>query len=64
LDTEPAHHDHHTLGEIIADSLRRSGIATAEEADAFIAAWWEALNQDRKEAEAETRRKGGYSGSH
>ena len=47
------HHDHYTLGEVIADSLRKSGIATDEEADAFIAAWWEALDQDRREAEAE-----------
>jgi hypothetical protein len=54
LDSSPIHHDHHSLGQVIADSLRMSGIATAEEADAFVAAWWDALDQDRREAETNT----------
>jgi hypothetical protein len=51
--TEPVHHDHHTLGGVIAESLKRAGIATTEEADAFVAAWWEILDQDRRDAEAD-----------
>ena len=53
LDSEATHHDHYTLGQVIAESLRASGIATAEQADAFVAARWEALDQDRQEAEAD-----------
>lgn len=56
MDRGTDHHDHHTLGEIIAGSFVKSEIATADEADAFIACWWEALDQDRREAEAEKSR--------
>ena len=56
MDPVHDHHEHYSLGEVIADSLRRSGIASAEEADAFVVAWWEALDRDRREAESEAGR--------